>query len=197
MHRPTRARLRACTLAGIAATAALTLLGCGVGSSGGTTISRGSTAASRAAESATPTGTPTVNVGTSLDVTTDTYSGTYTVSKVEIRNGKNGRPALDDLGMPSSKGTWVLAYITVEITTADTMVCSCDWTLVTASHTVYDSSYGSFTGHDDFQSLDLNAGQNTSGWLTFDVPPTAVKGATLQLKVSAFFNAPAYGYWRL
>lgn len=198
MYRPTVARLRPYALAGLAGAAAVAvaaMLGC-ADPSEQTTISRGTTAASTAG-SPSPTTVPTVKVGTSLDVTTPTYSGTYTVSKVEIRSGKNGHPAVDDAGMPSDKGAWVLAQIRVEITTADTMVCSCDWTLITATKTAYTASYGSFNGHDEFQSLDLNTGQNSSGWLVFDIPPAAVKGATLQLKVSAFFDAPAYGYWQL
>ena len=187
MHHPTR---RALTTA-LTALAALTLAGgCATGTP--TTITHGSTAATPGAASQTPTpGPPAFTIGTPLQVDTAAWSGTYTVTKVE----KTTTP--DSTGMQPDNGSWVLVEATVEITKDNTLVCSCDFTLIGSDKRVYQQTYASFPAHPDFQSVDVATGQRTGGWLIFDVPPAASKGAQIQLKITSLYTQDAFGYWNI
>lgn len=46
-------------------------------------------------------------------------------------------------------------------------------------------------------STQLKAGQNSDGWVVWDMPKAQVKGAKVQLKVASLFSESEYGYWTL
>jgi hypothetical protein len=60
----------------------------------------------------------------------------------------------------------------------------------------YDPNYTTFADHGRFPSQRLNAGQKLDGWVTFDVPTTALTGGRIQWTPDLSDN-DLRGYWRL
>ncbi|WP_033338943.1 DUF4352 domain-containing protein [Catenuloplanes japonicus] len=163
-------------------TAALVALGCG----SGTSITGGA-----AAPAPTPSASPkSVEVGQPLSVSSDTLGATWTLSKPEIKTA-------DDFDSKPEQGRYLLVHLKTEVTKGEAYVCSCDLSVVDAGGKVYEVGYGSFDGKPDYTTASLKAGQNTDGWVVFDVSKEAAESGKIQLRVTSLFENSAYGYWQL
>lgn len=124
-------------------------------------------------------GAPTPSVlqvpfGTTLDVNGLSEKSKWTV-KAHAPYAKTGYGSLPKNGM--------FYAITVDVSVSDgsAYVCFCDFAFVAKDGSVYEGTMIDVTGEID--SKTLNAGQNTSGVVTFDVPKAAVvTGAKIELR---------------
>lgn len=173
------------TTAALLVTAAFVALGCG----SATEISSGS--GQPAAAPATTAAAPkAVKIGDALNVKTDALEVTWTVTKVEKRDA-------DQYDSTPQNGQFLLVHLKTEVTKGETYSCGCDLSVVDADGKVFQTGFGSFTGRPDYQVANLTAGQNTDGWVVFDVSKDAAESGKLQLKVQQLFADSAYGYWTL
>lgn len=131
-----------------------------------------------------------VKAGQKIQVNTDALAATYTLSKVEQRS-------TGEFGTKAENGTYVLAFLRVDVSKGEMFACSCELSLVQADGKVRESTYASFQGKPEFTSTELKAGQNSDGWVVWDMPKAQVKGAKVQLKVASLFSESEYGYWTL
>jgi hypothetical protein len=131
-----------------------------------------------------------VKVGEALTVDTGPVAATWTVTKVEVKDG-------DQYDSAPQNGKFLLVHLAVSVTKGETYSCGCDLSVVDASGKVFQTGYGSFAGRPDYPVANVAAGQKTDGWVIFDVTADAAKSGKVQLKVQQLFADSAYGYWAL
>lgn len=129
-----------------------------------------------------------VKMGQKLTVNDSVLGATYTLSKaqVETRN---------DFGSTAEHGAYLVAFLRVDVTKGETFACACELSLVQDDGKVREQAYASFDGKPEFESADLKAGQNTDGWVAWDLPADEINGSKVQLKISSLFSDSEYGYW--
>lgn len=144
-----------------------------------------------AAESNAPKA-KTAKVGSTLTVKANGVTADWTLTKVQTEDA-------DQFGMePSNGGSWVLVHVKVAVTKGpEVFVCPCDLSIISTSGKVYEQGFASFKGHPDLTGATVAPGQNTDGWVIFDVASKDLKGARLQLKQASLLTDTAFGYWTL
>lgn len=176
----------------IALLAALMLAGCGSGTTVTPQVGADSAApeAEIGVQEESPTPAPVAaQLGQKLTVSSDTLGATYTLSKAETKT-------VDESGTKPENGVFLLVFLRVDVTKGSMFACSCELSFVEADGRVREESYSSFAKRPKLLGTDLKAGQNTDGWVVFDVKNGSVKGGRVQLKVASLFDAE-YGYWQL
>jgi hypothetical protein len=169
------------TVFALALLAALALA-CGAGSSG-TTSSGGGTSAARAVQIAT------VAVGQPLTVTRDLL-GTKTVINVTVSNVKTNVKSGNQFSQPQ-QGQFITAKVAVVVKEGKYDTNPYNFKIVGAGGTVFDPTIG--VASPELGISELSAGQNTSGFITFDAAAGVEKGGKIALKDWAA-EADA-GYW--
>lgn len=160
----------------------------GVDSNGAVVCSSpGATPAAAPADDAPATG----RVGDTVTLTTsDGGKAYYTVTKVEQKTS-------DRYGDRPKKGVYLLAHLKVEVVSGEFFACDCDMSFVGPDKKVYEPTYATFSGHDEFEATDLNGGQNTDGWIVWDLPKSALKGGQIQYRADNWYDEDAISYWKL
>ncbi|PRY24045.1 hypothetical protein [Pseudosporangium ferrugineum] len=144
--------------------------------------------AAGAAGKGTNVGPVAVKMGQKLTVDTGSLSATYTLSKAQVETRS-------EFGSEAENGAYLLAFLRVDVTKGETFACSCELSLVQKNGKVREPSFAGFDGKPEFESADLKAGQNTDGWVSWDLPPDEISGSKVQLKISSLFSDSEYGYW--
>ena len=101
-----------------------------------------------------------------------------------------------DLDLRPRHGIFLLARLTVRQQEGFTFACDCTLQFVAPNGVAYDPNYNTFSDRGRFPSQRLNAGQKLDGWVTFDVPTTALTGGRIQWTPDLSDNE-LRGYWRL
>ena len=117
-----------------------------------------------------------VKVGQQIKVDSESLAATYTLSDAQTR-------ATSQYGGQAENGIYLLAHLRIDVAKGETYACACELSLVQADGKVRDSTFASFSGKEDFQPVQLKGGQHQDGWVTWDLPKAALKGAKVQLKV--------------
>jgi len=183
--------LLVCGIAGIAVLANLDTSEPGVNAAAPGTDTAGDSDAPDDSTQEEQPATPTeVAVGETLTITGTGFEGHYTIIKVE-------QVDRDEFGLRPEHGTYLLAHMKVEIVEGSTFVCSCETAFVQAGGRVHEETFASIKGKPMFESAELAAGQNTDGWIVFDVPKDTVDGGKIQLTLQNFWTDNEYGYWTL
>jgi hypothetical protein len=93
------------------------------------------------------------------------------------------------------KGIYFAVGVLVEVKAGSAYACACDFALVAADGTVYEPT-GGFGFDNTLDGVTLNAGQEATGLVVFDLPPAALAGARIELREGLFSNGDN-GYWQL
>lgn len=180
--------MRKRTLAALA-TAALIAAAC---SSGGTSVEENDgpvTAQGNNTAAAKPT--TAAKIGKTLTVKANGITADWTVTKTEQR-------ATDEFGLePQSGGKWVLIHAKVAVKEGEAFVNPGDLSIVSKSGKVYEMAIASFKGKQLLGAANVGPGQNTDGWVFYDVAAADLKGARIQLKQQSLLDDTAVGYWTL
>lgn len=136
-----------------------------------------------------PTGPDSADLGATFTVTAnDGTEAEYTAVKTIIKS-------VDELDTRASRGTYLLVYVKVSVESGSDFVCSCSFQFVTSSGKAYEAHAIGFNGLEMLESADLAGGQNTDGWVAFDVPKREVRTGRIAFKPDTFDGEVAY--WRL
>lgn len=167
--------------------------GCGGGSSvdneGASVENNGAADAGNTAKTAKP-----AKLGDTLTVSADGQRTRWTASKAETRT--KGEFGLK----PATGNVWVLVHVKAEHQEGrELTVWEGDLTLLTKTNRVYQPTFTSdFEGRPRFDAAaTLAVGQNTDGWITYEVPRKELATLRLQLKQMAFFDDTVFGTWTL
>lgn len=140
--------------------------------------------------------TPTVaapvaaKLGEKLTVSSETLGATYLLSKQETK-------AADEFDQKPENGMFLLVFLRVDVIKGEMFACSCELSFVEADGRVREEVFASFKSRPKLVGTDLKAGQNTDGWVVFDVKKDAVKGGRVQLKVASLLSESQFGYWQV
>jgi hypothetical protein len=129
----------------------------------------------------------TTKVGQSIQQSGDAEA-VWTVTKVEQRK-------IAQYDQKPERGVFLLAHVKVSVTEGSLFACGCSFQFVDAKGKVYEVTFNSFKGRDEITGNELAAGQNTDGWVAFDVPKAALTGGKIKLELNAFTGT--FGYWTL
>lgn len=134
-----------------------------------------------------------VAVGETLAVTTSRANIEYTVIAT-------AQAKVDDWDRTPTNGVFLLVHVAVRAKKGEVFACGCDFTFVGAGGRVYEQDYQAIFGKPHFESPDLAAGQNTDGWIVFDVPENLLAGGRVEVRPGVHFgykDGHLRGYWRL
>jgi Domain of unknown function (DUF4352) len=134
-----------------------------------------------------------VAVGETLAVTTSKVNIEYTV--IETAQAK-----ADDFDRTPTNGVFLLVHTAVRAKKGEVFACGCDFSFVDAGGKVYKQDSRTIPGKPPFESPDLVAGQNTDGWIVFDVPESVLAGGRVEVRPGVHFgykDGHLRGYWRL
>jgi len=131
---------------------------------------------------------------------TERVGGVFSLSNEEGLNAtyrltRTATRTIDEFGDRPDRGLYFLVHIQVHVTGGSEFACSCSFQFVTSTGKVYEPTYRTFKGVEEFESADLAAGQNRDGWIAFDIPKATVKGGRVGFKPNAFGGEIAY--WML
>lgn len=131
---------------------------------------------------------------------TAAVGGTFTVTdseglEAEYTLTKTITKTRDEFGDRPKRGIFLLVHVRVVVKSESEFACSCSFQFVTTAGKVYEAHYATFSGYEEFASADLAGGQNSDGWIPFDVPKAALKGGRIGFKPNSFDGEIAY--WRL
>ncbi len=129
-----------------------------------------------------------VKIGQTITAESYDSKSSWTVTKVEQKT-------VAQYDQKPERGVFVLAHVKVTVTEGTEYVCGCSLQFVAANGKVYDNDYNSFKGREDMPASEVGKGQNTDGWVAFDVPKSAIKGGRIQWKSSMLDDKPAF--WAL
>jgi hypothetical protein len=129
-----------------------------------------------------------VKVGTTLETSGPGSVAAYTVTKTETKTSS-------EFSIPKSGHVFLLAHVKVAVAEGSEYVCSCSFAYVSKAGKVYDATWESFKGRDDLSATQVAAGQNTDGWVAFEVPKAGVADGKIQFTLNAFTDAS--GFWSL
>jgi hypothetical protein len=101
-----------------------------------------------------------------------------------------------DFDLRPRHGIFLLARLTVTQKEGFTFACDCTLQFVAPNGVAYDPNYNTFADHGRFPSQRISAGRKLDGWVTFDVPTTALTGGRIQWTPDLSDNG-LRGYWRL
>lgn len=130
-----------------------------------------------------------VKIGRPLVDKRDGFEATYVLSKPEQKT-------TDEFGLKPKRGVFVLVFLQVSVKEGSDYICSCNLQFVGPDGSVYEEEFSSFAGKDTMSANDVGHGQKVSGWTSFDVPKSALKGGKIQLKPN-MFDGDRVGYWAL
>lgn len=104
--------------------------------------------------------------------------------------------AVAEFNQRPTRGTFLLAHLTVAQKQGSTFACACTLQFVAPNGRLYQPDFNTFANHERFQSQNVAAGQSLDGWVTFDVPAAAVKGGKIQWSPNLIDDG-LRGYWVL
>lgn len=98
-------------------------------------------------------------------------------------------------GSKPEKGVFFSVTATIVAVKGSAYACSCDFALIATDGTAYEpnATYG-FDGA--LEAAQINAGQKAAGLVVWDLPPTAVQGAKIELRADLFADGNQ-GFWQL
>lgn len=170
-------------------TAAVIAAACSSGSSVEESDAPAAAQGGNSAPAPKPTGA--AKIGKTLTVKANGITADWTVTKAETRS-------TDEFGMePQSGGKWVLIHAKVAVREGEAFVNPGDLSIISKSGKVYEMAIGSFKGKQLLGSANVAPGQNTDGWVFYDVAKADLEGARIQLKQQSLLDDTAFGYWTL